>query len=199
MKAPRKIWLVLLLAAGSCFWFNSWLETSTASFHANLALSYKMQKETQMEMQKEMAKQTPKAPEPPDPDDGSRLICDALTEAKRDHKRVLVQFGAQGCTWCHVLQKLFESDTNLAAKLKSDFVYVNIDVTRGRNKYVDELYGHVTSKGVPVIIVLDAEGKEIYSEGYRLVEGRHPGETYHISPETMLNFLKEWSLAKSPT
>jgi thiol:disulfide interchange protein len=187
MKAPRNIWLVLLLAAGSCYWFNSWVATSTASFQADLAIYSQTQKEMQ------------KAPLPTGPDDGAKLISDAMTEARKDHKRVLVQFGAQGCTWCHVLQKLFESDTNLAAKLKSDFVYVNIDVTRGRNKYVDELYGHVTSKGVPVIIVLDAEGKEIYSEGYRLVEGRHPGETYHISPETMLNFLKEWSLAKSPT
>ena len=134
----------------------------------------------------------------PEPDDGDKLIADALLTAKRDGKRVLLQFGSQGCTWCHVLHKLFETDQNIVAELKSDYVYVMIDITRGRNKDVDGRYGNPTRNGVPVIVVLDTDGKLLVTKGGGIVEGDplHASETYHISPVTMLSFLKTWAPSK---
>jgi thiol:disulfide interchange protein len=123
------------------------------------------------------------------------LVADALAIAKKDDKRVLLQFGSHGCTWCHVLQKLFETDQNIVTELKSDYVYVMIDITRGRNKGIDGRYGNPTRNGVPVIVILDADGKQLVTKGGGIVEGDplRPSETYHISPVTMLNFLKNWA------
>jgi len=131
----------------------------------------------------------------PEPDDGDKLVADALAIAKKDGKRVLMQFGSHGCTWCHVLQKLFETDQSIMAELKSDYVYVLIDITRRRNKGVDSRYGNPTGNGVPVIVILDADGKQLVTKGGGIVEGDplHPDETYHISPVTMLSFLKTWA------
>jgi thiol:disulfide interchange protein len=42
--------------------------------------------------------------------DGSKQISDALNIAKREDKRVLLQFGANWCGWCHLLHELFESN-----------------------------------------------------------------------------------------
>ena len=38
--------------------------------------------------------------------DGSGQIADALTIAKKENKRVLLQFGANWCGWCHKLHAL---------------------------------------------------------------------------------------------
>jgi hypothetical protein len=49
--------------------------------------------------------------------DGGKQIAEALTVAKKENKRVLLQFGANWYGWCHKLHKLCESDVEIAAKL----------------------------------------------------------------------------------
>ncbi len=65
--------------------------------------------------------------------DGGKQIADALARAKKENKRVLVQFGANWCGWCHKLHKLFESDADIAARLKEAYVIVLVDVNKGHN------------------------------------------------------------------
>jgi thioredoxin-related protein len=69
--------------------------------------------------------------------DGSKQIADALATAKKEHKHVLLQFGANWCGWCHKLHQLFETDKNIAEALKSDYVVVLVDVNKGHNKDAD--------------------------------------------------------------
>ena len=45
--------------------------------------------------------------------DGAKQIADALAVATNEHKRVLLQFGANWCGWCHKLHKLFETDADI--------------------------------------------------------------------------------------
>src|SRR5215216_5366793 len=66
--------------------------------------------------------------------DGSKQIVDALIAAKREHKHVLLQFGANWCGWCHLLHKLFETNKGISDELKADYVIVKIDVNKGHNK-----------------------------------------------------------------
>ena len=91
--------------------------------------------------------------------DGTKQIADALSVAKKEHKRVLLQFGANWCGWCHKLHKLFQTDEKIAAKLKDSYVVVLIDVNQGHNADTDEKYGKPTKHGLPVIVVLDTDGK----------------------------------------
>jgi thiol:disulfide interchange protein len=48
--------------------------------------------------------------------DGSKQIAEALALAGKDGKRVLLQFGANWCPWCHKLHALFETDKDIAAE-----------------------------------------------------------------------------------
>src|SRR3972149_5301187 len=41
---------------------------------------------------------------------GAKQVADAMATAKREHKHVLLQFGANWCGWCHKLHKLFETE-----------------------------------------------------------------------------------------
>lgn len=119
--------------------------------------------------------------------DGSKQIADALTVAGKDNKRVLLQFGANWCGWCHKLHSLCETDSDITARLKSDYVAVLIDVNKGHNGEVDAKYGHPTKFGLPVLVVLDADGKQLTTKDSGELEDGN-----HHSPAKVLAFLDKW-------
>jgi len=123
--------------------------------------------------------------------DGLKQVDEALLLAKKDGKRVLLQFGANWCIWCHRLHHLFESDKTVAEELKKNFVVVMVDVNKDHNKAVDQKYGHPTQFGLPVLVVLDASGKLLTTKNTSELES---GD--HHSPEKVLAFLKEWAPSK---
>src|SRR5688500_7764224 len=69
--------------------------------------------------------------------DGTKQIVDALVTAKKENKRVLLQFGANWCGWCHKLHHTFETDKAVAAVLKANYVVVLIDVNKNHNADVN--------------------------------------------------------------
>ncbi len=111
-----------------------------------------------------------------------------LLYAKREHKHVLLQFGANWSGWCHRLHQLCGSDPGIAEKLKYDYVVVLVDVNEDHNKEVDVKYGHPTRFGLPVLVVLDGDGKPLTTQDTGKLE-----EGDHHSPEKVLAFRKEWS------
>ena len=123
--------------------------------------------------------------------DGSKQISDALVIARRERKNVFLQFGANWCGWCHKLHALFENDKGIAEKLKSGYVVVMIDVNKEHNKDVDAKYGHPMRFGLPVIVVLDAEGKQLTTKNSGELE-----EGDHHNPEKVMAFLKDWAPKK---
>ncbi len=120
--------------------------------------------------------------------DGAKQIAAALVTAKKEDKRVLLQFGANWCGWCHLLDELFESDKEIAAKLKSDYVVVLIDVNKDHNKNINENYGNPMRYGLPVIVVLDADGKPLTTQDTgKLEDGKRH------DPAKVMAFLKAWA------
>src|SRR6266704_761205 len=78
--------------------------------------------------------------------DGAKQVADALAVAEREHKRVLLQFGANWCGWCHKLHSLFKSDKDIAAFLQANYVLVLVDVDevdgKKHNANINERYGN---------------------------------------------------------
>jgi thiol-disulfide isomerase/thioredoxin len=120
--------------------------------------------------------------------DGSKQIADALIIARKDRKRVLLQFGANWCSWCQKLHKLFQTDKRVAKELERNYVIVMIDMNNGHNKDVNKKYGNPTRFGLPAIVVLDTDGKQLTTQNTGDLE-----EGDHHSPEKVTAFLKESS------
>ncbi len=125
--------------------------------------------------------------------DGEKQIEEALKVARKDNKRVLLQFGANWCVWCHQLHKLFKSDAKVAARLKESFELVLIDVDTleeggKHNAKVNEKYGNPVQHGLPVIVLLDADGKQLTTQNTEPweVEDRHDAAK-------VLAFLDKWA------
>ena len=123
--------------------------------------------------------------------DGAKQIAEALAVAKKENKRVLLQFGANWCGWCHRLHKLFQTDEKIAGKLQEAFVVVLVDVNKGHNSAINERYENPTRYGLPVIVVLDADGKALVTQDTGKLE-----EGDHHDPAKVLAFLNQWAPRK---
>lgn len=121
--------------------------------------------------------------------DGAKQIETALVSARREGKRVLLQFGANWCVWCVRLHGLFASDARIAARLKDSYAVVLIDVNEGRNAAVNDRYGKPTRFGLPAIVVLDADGHPLVTQDTEAFE-----EGNRHDPEKVLAFLEKWAV-----
>ena len=123
--------------------------------------------------------------------DGARQVAEALEDAKRDNKRVLLQFGANWCIWCHRLHQLFDENEAIGRKLESEYelVLVDVDEVNGErhNDAIDRRYGRPTRHGLPVLVVLDADGRQLTTQSTTPFE---VGDEH--DPEKILTFLEQW-------
>jgi len=127
--------------------------------------------------------------------DGNKQIADALAQAKKDGKHVLLQFGANWCGWCYKLHKLFKDDKDIAAFLDANYIVVLVDVDKvdgkSHNADVNKRYDDPCQFGLPALVVLDAEGKKLTMQDTGKLE-----EGDHHDPKKVMSFLKEWSPKK---
>jgi thiol:disulfide interchange protein len=123
--------------------------------------------------------------------DGSKQVEQALQMARTQHKRVLLQFGANWCVWCVRLHGLFQSDRRIAARLKDSYVVALIDVSEGHNAAVNERFGKPTRFGLPAIVVLDEKGKALVTLDTETVE---EGSGHNATK--VLAFLDEWAVKR---
>jgi len=119
--------------------------------------------------------------------DAKADISRALVRAKRQSKRVLLDFGANWCFDCHVLDTAFES-RDIAPLLQTNFVVVHVDVGQyDKNLDLAQQYKIPLNQGVPSLAVLSSGGKLLYSSQHKEFE-----KARSMSPEEITDFLRQW-------
>jgi thiol-disulfide isomerase/thioredoxin len=92
--------------------------------------------------------------------DASVQIESALAKAKKENRRVLIQWGGNWCGWCHLLHDTFKKDRGVAKVLMYEYDVVLVDVGQF-TKHMDlaAKYGAtLKDSGVPFLTFLDAGG-----------------------------------------
>jgi thiol-disulfide isomerase/thioredoxin len=101
-----------------------------------------------------------------------------VADAKKNEKRVLVQWGANWCGWCHLLHEKMAKDPALAKELLYEYNVVLVDIGRfDKNKDLAKELG-ADFKGVPYLTILGADGKAITNEDteqFELADKSKPG------------------------
>src|SRR5579862_3386495 len=95
---------------------------------------------------------------------GDKQVADAVVIAQREHKRILLEFGANWCGWCRKLHTLFETDKSVREELRADYLVVLIDVNKEHNKDLVVKYGAETGYGLPFLVVLDGDGAHLITK-----------------------------------
>jgi len=113
--------------------------------------------------------------------DAAQDIVNALQEAQRTNKHVLLEVGGEWCSWCHKLDGFFKAHTDLLRLREKNFVTLKINYSEeNQNKEVLSRYPPV--KGYPHIFFLDSRGKLLLSQDTSLLE---KGPSYDLEKLTM--------------
>jgi thiol:disulfide interchange protein len=121
--------------------------------------------------------------------DAPAAIEAALAQAKVDGKHVLLDFGADWCPDCHVLDSYFE-DPRAQAILENSYHVVRIDVGYfDKNLESATKYGNnVIGVGIPSVVILDAKGtKLVDTAAGELADSRR------YTADDIVKFLSSWA------
>ena len=119
--------------------------------------------------------------------DATKEIGEALKLAATDHRRVLLEFGANWCYDCHVLDRALHDGA--AGKIVSkSFVLVHVDIGEvNKNLDLAKQYKIPLEKGVPAVAILGSDGKLLY--------GSRAGEfeaARKMMMKDLVAFLNRW-------
>ena len=123
----------------------------------------------------------------PAPELAAKEIKSALEQAKKHHKRIILDFGGNWCGDCKVLDKYFHQEPN-ASLLKANFILVDVNIGKfDKNKDIADTYGVPLEKGVPALAILDATGKPLFSQKKGEFESMA-----RMDPASVTDFLNHW-------
>jgi thiol:disulfide interchange protein len=119
--------------------------------------------------------------------DAEAEIADAVAQAKAEHRRVLLVFGASWCPWCRKLDASFREEPTIAERLAEAFVVVHVSTgDRGAdvNRAILARYVPGSGMSLPFLVVLDEEGKVVVRQATDALE-----DGDHHDPARVLAFL----------
>jgi thioredoxin 1 len=141
---------------------------------------------------KPLAKPTEKRDIYPANVDAKAEIAEALANAAKTNRRVILVFGGNWCYDCHVLDAAFHSP-EIAPMLNKNFVVVHVNIGEfDKNLNIADKYAVPLKKGVPASAVLESDGKLLFSQKRGEFEAARS-----MATEDVLVFLNKWKPEKS--
>ena len=114
-------------------------------------------------------------------------IKEAEEHAAKEHRRVLLVFGANWCYDCHVLDLAFQRPDFASAVAGYEIVHVDIGEDGKKNADLAQRYHVPLERGIPALAVLDSDGKLLVSQKNGEFE-----KARALTPEVLLEFLNKW-------
>lgn len=120
--------------------------------------------------------------------DAHAEIKEAEEKSAKEHKRLLLVFGANWCFDCHVLDLAFHR-ADLASLVEANYEVVHVDIGPDGHKNADlaREFGVPLDKGVPAIAVAESNGTVVFSSKNGEVE-----DARGLSTQTLADFLNKW-------
>lgn len=118
-------------------------------------------------------------------------INNAVKQAAKEKKHVLLQIGGNWCVWCIRFHNTVNGDSVLKKQMDDNFVVVHLNYSpENKNEKVLALLGYPQRFGYPVFVVLDAKGNRLHTQNSAYLE-----EGKGHSKEKIAEFFKHWSPA----
>jgi uncharacterized protein YyaL (SSP411 family) len=119
---------------------------------------------------------------------------EALAQARREDRPILLSVGYSACHWCHVMERESFEDSATAAFMNQHFV--NIKVDREERPDVDALYMEATQSmtghgGWPMTVFCDPEGVPFYAGTYFPPEPRQGMPSFRQVMEAVVEAFRE--------
>ncbi len=116
-------------------------------------------------------------------------IEEAVKEAKKSGKNVLVQIGGNWCIWCARFNDFVTKDASLDSLVNSNYIVYHLNYSKeNKNKDLLEKYDFPQRFGYPVFLVLNEKGDLIHTQSSWYLES---GKSY--DKEKVTAFFNDWS------
>jgi len=121
--------------------------------------------------------------------DGKQQLFNAISEAQKTQKHILVQVGGNWCPWCIKFHNFITKVASVDSIIKANYVYVPFNYSR-ENKNIEVLkqLEYPQRFGFPILVILDKSGKRIHTQDSGLLEKGNDYDTAKV-----VTFLKQWS------
>lgn len=124
----------------------------------------------------------------PPPGEAAADLQAALARARREHKRILLDFGGNWCYDCHVLDHAFRHSA-VTPILRRYFLVVHVNVGEfDHNRRLAARYDVPLRPGVPALAVLSSRGRLLYSQAHGEFEAARS-----LAPADVARFLRRWT------
>ncbi len=117
-------------------------------------------------------------------------IREAVAEAARTKRHVLVDVGGKWCGWCRILDKFFDDRADLKALRDRNYLFMKVNFSP-ENENKTALSKYPAIPGYPHFFVLDGNGRLLQSQGTSELE---EGSGYNLA--RMKAFLERWAPKK---
>ena len=124
--------------------------------------------------------------------DAERSFPAVLSRAQREQKRVLLNLGANWCSDSRAMSHLLLEDASIRHEIASHFIYALVDVNLRegppRNEALVQRFGRPLGRGIPVLLVLDANGNLLNTD-----PAERLSDDAHKRPGEVLAYLQKWA------
>src|ERR1700722_2073382 len=129
----------------------------------------------------------------PAPEQAKTDLAAALASAAATHKRIILDFGGNWCTDCHVLDLYFHDPAN-GPILKANYILVHVNIGQmDANVDIADHYLIPFRKGVPALAVLGEHGELLYSQQTGEFEAMR-----RMQSSSVTDFLTQWKAQPGP-
>jgi thioredoxin-related protein len=121
--------------------------------------------------------------------DGMEQIKEAISQANKEEKHVLIQVGGNWCGWCVLFHKFSNEDAEVKQAIEDNYVVMKLNYSpENKNEKAMEYLESPGRFGYPVFVILDGSGKRIHTQNSGLLE---EGKGYE--KRAVMGFLTGWA------
>jgi thioredoxin-related protein len=120
--------------------------------------------------------------------DAAKDIKNAVVQAEKENKKILLDVGGEWCIWCHRIDEFILADKEIDSTLHANFIVVKVNYSK-ENKNETVLGKYPKAAGYPHFFVLEKDGKLLLSKNTGELEAE---KSY--SREKLLGFFNKWKV-----
>jgi Thioredoxin-like len=122
---------------------------------------------------------------------GEQQLATALTQARGDGKRVLLNLGANWCRDSQAMYRLLTAHPEISREVRQYFILLMVDANKRdgppRNPDLVARFGDPLVRGIPALLILAPDGSLLNNDILERLD-----DADHRYPERVLAYLRKW-------